>query len=89
MNAHCPTCTCERRAPVQGSRARQDRPGRAEGSVTWTEHLEAYSGYAQRYGSSQSAERLAERGGFGYYEMAELLGHEPTTWLPIPAPRRV
>ena len=30
----------------------------------------------------QSAERIAERGGFGYWEITELLGREPNTWEP-------
>jgi len=52
------------------------------GSVAWSEHLLAWSDYARRYGTSQSAERLAERGGFGYAELTDHLGHEPTTWEP-------
>jgi hypothetical protein len=50
------------------------------GTVSWAEHVEAFGGYAARYGESQSAERLAERGGFCYGELVEFLGHEPTTW---------
>jgi hypothetical protein len=79
---HCPTCHCGRRAPVQrGYR----KPRRSAGSISWAEHLEAFAGYAAQYGNSQSAERLAERGGFSYGEVTDFLGHEPTTWLPIPA----
>ncbi len=52
------------------------------GTITWEEHLEAYKEYSARYGNCQSAERLVERGGFGYAELVDLLGHEPTTWLP-------
>lgn len=75
---HCPTCICGRRAPVQG----ESRPHeRAPGTVTWAEHEQAYTAYAARYGTSQTAERLAQRGGFGYREMTEFLGHEPTTWI--------
>lgn len=74
---HCETCVCGRRAPVQGD---YSNPRRAPGTVTWTEHLEAYAGYAARFGTSQSAERLAQRGGFGYKEMTDMLGHEPVTW---------
>jgi hypothetical protein len=79
---HCETCYCGRRAPVQGDSAddARGRIRRAAGTVTWAEHLEAYAEYAAQYGRAQSAERLAERGGFGYYEIADLLGHEPTTW---------
>lgn len=80
---HCETCICGRRAPVQGEHFMRTDGGRKavpHGSVAWTEHEEAYVAYAAKYGRSQSAERLAERGGFGYWEMTDLLGHEPTTW---------
>ena len=79
VREHCPTCICGRRAPVQGERhsSRGDKP---PGSVTWEEYLEAYTAYAARFGRSQSPERLAERAGFGYWEITDLLGHEPTTW---------
>lgn len=79
---HCPTCYCGKRAPVQGEYAGKRGEARAAGTVTWEEHLEAYAGYAAKFGSSQSAERLAERAGFGYHEMTDFLGHEPTTWMP-------
>lgn len=75
---HCSTCICGRRAPVQGDHGKNPR---APGTVTWAEHQEAYTAYAARYGTGQSAQRLAERGGFGYQEMTGLLGHEPTTWV--------
>lgn len=71
---HCATCMCARRAPVQGER---DRAG---GSITWAEHLEVYERYAAKYGCGQSAERLAERGGFGYKEAERLLGRPLRTW---------
>jgi len=71
----------ERRAPIQGDyRLPRGAPGRSRGSVTWDEHEEAYAAYAKRHGAGQSSERLAERGGFGYEEIARLLGHAPTTW---------
>ena len=80
--------TTEKRAPVQSevhpdhrSENRYRSPWvKPAGTVTWAEHLESFEVYAKRYGREQSAERLAERGGFGYYEMAGFLGHEPTTW---------
>lgn len=75
---HCPTCTCGRRAPVQGSRE-HNKP---DGSISWEEHLLAYEVYAARYGSSQSAERIAERGGFSWSELLLFLGCEPKTWKP-------
>lgn len=79
MTQHCPTCICGRRAPVQRE-YKGKRPDKPPGTVTWEEHLKAYEGYAARYGTSQSAERLAERGGFGYWEITDMLGHEPETW---------
>jgi hypothetical protein len=79
---HCPTCICGKRAPVQQSYENKSkgRSRKPAGTITWAEHLEAYVDYAARYGKSQSAERLAERGGFGYWEITDLLGHEPMTW---------
>lgn len=79
---HCSTCICGRRAPVQGERenARGALRAMPPGTVAWPEHEQAYVPYAGRFGTGQSSERLAERGGFGYWELTELLGHEPTTW---------
>lgn len=79
---HCATCICGRRAPVQGEGRGLGEVEKAPGSVDWSEHLEAYAVYAKLHGRSQSAERIAERGGFGYVEMTELLGWEPRTWRP-------
>lgn len=78
---HCETCICGRRAPVQGDH-KGTTPGRGPGTVSWAEHLLAWSGYARESGRGQSAERMAERGGFSYYELTLYLGHEPTTWAP-------
>lgn len=75
---HCPTCICGRRAPVQRSEAYKRGPG----TISWEEHLLAWSAYDARYRSDQSAERLAERGGFSYGELVEFLGREPATWAP-------
>jgi hypothetical protein len=79
---HCPTCICGRRAPVQGTWERDRAKRRGPGTISWAEHLEAYATYSGRYGTSQSPERLAERQGFSYAELTDLLGHEPTTWTP-------
>ena len=68
-----------RRAPVQGEHNKRDR---GPGTIAWDEHVLAWSAYAVRYGRDQSAERIAERGGFGYAELTSLLGHEPKTWAP-------
>ena len=85
---HCPTCICGRRAPVQGcypgerKQRKQGEPGYGDGTISWEEHLLAYGAYAVRNGRSQSAERLAERGGFGWFELVEYLGREPASWAP-------
>jgi len=68
--------TFERRAPIQ----REDSV--PSGTIAWSEHIEAYVAYVKKYGNNQSAERLAERGGFGFFEITNLLGHEPKTWRP-------
>lgn len=76
--------TEKRRAPVQGCDARIPRgtPGREPGTVAWAEHVEAWYDYARRYSNGQSAERIAERGGFGYDELVDHLGYAPRTWEP-------
>lgn len=80
----------ERRAPVQrdcwSPRGRcahaPDAREHQGGTVAWDEHVEAWKDYAKRYGNDQSAERLAQRGGFGYAEITDHLGHPPKTWEP-------
>lgn len=72
-----PQATSILRAPVQGD---YKRGGRPPGTVLWGEHVEAWNEYAKRHGTQQSAQRIAERGGFGYDELTELLGHPPCTW---------
>lgn len=70
----------EKRAPVQGmgdlrSMTPKSRP---PGTVPWDVHERAWKVYAAAFGRSQSAERIAERGGFSYAEMRCLLaGHSP------------
>lgn len=53
----------ERQFPLQEDR----RP------VPWSWAEEAYREYAFCYGTSQTLERIAERGGFGAVEMIHLL----------------
>jgi len=73
----------KRRAPVQGNRRiKRGEPGHEPGTVTWEDHERAWHNYAKRYGRDQSAERISERGGFGYLELTDHLGHAPTTWEP-------
>lgn len=57
-------------------------PGREPGTIAWEEHVTAWHEYARRYGASQSAERIAERGGFCYLELQTFLGRPPSTWTP-------
>lgn len=77
----CGPVSIQRRAPVQGNyRLPRGVPGAAPGTVEWAEHVEAWEAYAKRYGRDQSAERIAERTGFGYRELTTFLGHEPRTW---------
>lgn len=52
------------------------------GTISWEEHLEVFEAYAKRYGRSQSAERLAERGGFAHSEVRMLLGREARSFEP-------
>lgn len=65
--------TDSRRAPINGM------PG---GTISWAEHQRAWIAYARTYGTDQSAERIAERGGFGVSELVTQLGHMPDTWEP-------
>jgi len=82
-----PELYTDRRAPVQGdvntaTRRRKGLAVRGPGTISWIEHVRAWRDYAARYGTHQSPERIAERGGFGYDELIDHLGHEPTTWEP-------
>ena len=70
------------RVPVQGEFHRGANWRFKPGTISWGEHAEAYTEYAKRHGTSQTAERIAERGGFGYSELVKLLGHSPKTWMP-------
>ena len=61
----------ERRFPIQGeTRHREDRTLEhvPPSSVPWSEAEHAYTTYSMIYGTMQSLERLAERGGFGIEE---------------------
>jgi hypothetical protein len=82
----------QRRAPLQSSRFERrpdgsvDRgpggPDHPAGTISWAEHEKAWRAYSAEHGDGQTADRMAERGGFGWYEICALLGHEPTTWQP-------
>ena len=66
----------ERLVPVQSNR----ELGKPAGTVAWWEHALAWKAYHKKYHGNQSAERIAERGGFCYGELTDFLGHEPETW---------
>jgi len=52
------------------------------GTIPWEEHVEVWRAYAKEFGRGQSAERIVERGGFGYAEAESLLGRPLATWEP-------
>lgn len=54
--------------------------GIGPGTISWAEHEQIWAKYSGRYGSEQSAERIAQRGGFSYGECILLLGRPPETW---------
>ncbi len=60
---------------VQGN-LRSDGGGKAC-TIPWWLAEEAYAEYSKRYGTSQSLERLNDRGGFGRSEFLTLLRREP------------
>jgi len=80
------------RAPVQGvgnwhfprTHSAAKPTDKEPGTIAWVEHVEAWCRYAAQYGDLQSAERIAERGGFSWNELVSLLGREPGTWQPLP-----
>lgn len=57
----------ERRFPLL-----QEYRGHQLSSIPWALAEKAYQCYAARYGTRQSLERLAERGGFGPSELDDL-----------------
>ena len=78
----------ERRALMQGDGSWWLRPGdprragsHPPGTIAWSEHLTIWKLYDKRYPGCQTAEEIAQRGGFGYEE-AVSFGHKPTTWEP-------
>ncbi len=58
-----------RRAPVQA-----DKVNPRHGTIPWLVHLRAWLAYAAAGHGDQSAERIAERGGFSYDECQRWLG---------------
>lgn len=68
------------RAPLQGDE-RGREGGKPPGTIAWSEHMEIWEAYSRRW-PGQSAERIAERGGFGHEEVRYLLGREAVTFVP-------
>jgi len=80
---HCATCICGKRAPVQGDMGHATRARVWAGTISWEEHILAWTRYAAKYGSRYSAHHIAEDfGGFNYYDLKEYLGHDPLTYEP-------
>jgi len=52
-------------------------------TIPWWLAEIAYTEYSRRYGTSQSLERLAERGGFGREELLSLIRREDPFGPPI------
>ena len=71
-----------RRAPVQGC------PGHPAGTIPWAVHEAAWRGYAAAGHGSQSAERIAERGGFSYLELQYALAGRYNDLLLPPGRRK-
>jgi hypothetical protein len=70
----------ERRAPAQSDYWKsKDSPEHLPDTISWEEHDQIWQLYAAKYGKGQSAERIAERGGFGWNEIAKLTGSAPKT----------
>lgn len=59
--------------PIQEDIRTATTPTRPASSIPWWLADVAYKAYTERYGSGQSLERLAERGGFGRDELLMLL----------------
>lgn len=88
----------ERWFPIQGEHGTEyDAEGRITrhwerpaGRVPWAVAEAAYQVYARMYGRDQSLQKLAARGGFGWYELTWLLKGgdrcEGFEWLPFASP---
>lgn len=58
---------------VEASGGATGRVRRPPGEVPWGVAALAYEHYAKLYGRTQSMDRIAERGGFGWTELVALL----------------
>lgn len=59
----------EKMFPIQGKETCNGRDVR----IPWGHAEEAYKEYEAQYGDRQSLDRMAERGGFGVFEIIDLL----------------
>lgn len=55
--------------PIMSDSKHGDLPARSHAPIPWVVAERAYADYSRRYGTEQTLERLAERGGFGCREM--------------------
>lgn len=74
-----PSFVGDRRVPVQGIFER-GKWKVLPGTISYEEHFLAWEAYQKKWHSHQSADRIAERGGFDWNELVEFLGREPETW---------
>jgi hypothetical protein len=65
----------QKTAPVQANKASQ---------IPWEVHVHAWQVYAALGHGSQSAERIAERGGFGWSELVLLLDYRDPYGIDFP-----
>jgi hypothetical protein len=63
----------DRMFPIQREYTKGDLPSLPGGQVPWCVAERAYEVYAAKYGTGQSLEVLASRGGFGWNELVWLL----------------
>lgn len=78
----CTECSCGtgRRALVQAVRDYRGKVVKVAGTIAWWEHERAWLAYRAQHWGHQSADETAQRGGFEWYELVDLLGREPETW---------
>ena len=62
--------------PIQGHRANSRDQDKQPCSIPWWLAEKAYEVYSNQFGTTQSLQRLADRGGFGRYELTQLLKGE-------------
>lgn len=66
--------------PIQRGQPYRDETGKlvypARSTIPWWLAEEAYKHYSKMFGTEQSLERLAQRGGFGRFELLVLLRKE-------------